>query len=406
MKSYTEKIVYIVVFVLVSAVVGCQVFMMMNSSHDTEEAVLYTVSDSISFKGIFVRDETPIYYNGEGVVNYLVKDGEKAAKNSVVAEIYDTYDQIEYRNTIDNLKAELSELVRAQSHGTTDYAQPGFISDQIDEKYRSLLLAAANGDYSEFNELKSDMRTLMNIYNISVNAETDYKELEDQLNSEITSSSEKLTPPIGSVKVSKTGYFVSSLDGYESALTSGTIGELTAEDINQIISNPQVFEPINGTIPIGKIFEIYKWQMIGVINTKNQFITENTYSMSISSSSKDYSVYIESMQPTGNADEYIIILSCDEMDEALVKNRVERVEIDFGDYTGLKVPRDAIRFLDGEKGVYVMQGQTVKFKKISVIYEGDDFVLSENTSDPEYLNLYNEILLEPIDNELNNQRLN
>lgn len=406
MKSYTEKIVYIVVFVLVSAVVGCQVFMMMNSSHDTEEAVLYTVSDSISFKGIFVRDETPIYYNGEGVVNYLVKDGEKAAKNSVVAEIYDTYDQIEYRNTIDNLKAELSELVRAQSHGTTDYAQPGFISDQIDEKYRSLLLAAANGDYSEFNELKSDMRTLMNIYNISVNAETDYKELEDQLNSEITSSSEKLTPPIGSVKVSKTGYFVSSLDGYESALTSGTIGELTAEDINQIISNPQVFEPINGTIPIGKIFEIYKWQMIGVINTKNQFITENTYSMSISSSSKDYSVYIESMQPTGNADEYIIILSCDEMDEALVKNRVERVEIDFGDYTGLKVPRDAIRFLDGEKGVYVMQGQTVKFKKISVVYEGDDFVLSENTSDPEYLNLYNEILLEPIDNELNNQRLN
>ena len=406
MKSYTEKIVYIVVFVLVSAVVGCQVFMMMNSSHDTEEAVLYTVSDSISFKGIFVRDETPIYYNGEGVVNYLVKDGEKAAKNSVVAEIYDTYDQIEYRNTIDNLKAELSELVRAQSHGTTDYAQPGFISDQIDEKYRSLLLAAANGDYSEFNELKSDMRTLMNIYNISVNAETDYKELEDQLNSEITSSSEKLTPPIGSVKVSKTGYFVSSLDGYESALTSGTIGELTAEDINQVISNPQVFEPINGTIPIGKIFEIYKWQMIGVINTKNQFITENTYSMSISSSSKDYSVYIESMQPTGNADEYIIILSCDEMDEALVKNRVERVEIDFGDYTGLKVPRDAIRFLDGEKGVYVMQGQTVKFKKISVIYEGDDFVLSENTSDPEYLNLYNEILLEPIDNELNNQRLN
>ena len=406
MKSYTEKIVYIVVFVLVSAVVGCQVFMMMNSSHDTEEAVLYTVSDSISFKGIFVRDETPIYYNGEGVVNYLVKDGEKAAKNSVVAEIYDTYDQIEYRNTIDNLKAELSELVRAQSHGTTDYAQPGFISDQIDEKYRSLLLAAANGDYSEFNELKSDMRTLMNIYNISVNAETDYKELEDQLNSEITSSSEKLTPPIGSVKVSKTGYFVSSLDGYESALTSGTIGELTAEDINQIISNPQVFEPINGTIPIGKIFEIYKWQMIGVINTKNQFITENTYSMSISSSSKDYSVYIESMQPTGNADEYIIILSCDEMDEALVKNRVERVEIDFGDYTGLKVPRDAIRFLDGEKGVYVMQGQTVKFKKISVIYEGDDFVLSENTSDPEYLNLYNEILLEPLANVLNNQRLN
>ena len=117
-------------------------------------------------------------------------------------------------------------------------------------------------------------------------------------------------------------------------------------------------------------------------------------------------MYIESKQPTGNADEYIIILSCDEMDEALVKNRVERVEIDFGDYTGLKVPRDAIRFLDGEKGVYVMQGQTVKFKKISVIYEGDDFVLSENTSDPEYLNLYNEILLEPIDNELNNQRLN
>jgi len=34
---------------------------------------------------------------------------------------------------------------------------------------------------------------------------------------------------------------------------------------------------------------------------------------------------------------------------------------------------------------------------INVIYEGDDYVISTNTSNDEYLNLYDKVLLEPLE---------
>lgn len=45
-------------------------------------------------------------------------------------------------------------------------------------------------------------------------------------------------------------------------------------------------------------------------------------------------------------------------------------------YTGLRVSKEAIRFENSEKGVYVLVGQTLKFKPIEdqIIYEEDDFV--------------------------------
>ena len=44
-------------------------------------------------------------------------------------------------------------------------------------------------------------------------------------------------------------------------------------------------------------------------------------------------------------------------------------------------------------------GKDVTFKKINVIYEGDDNVLSENTSNEDYLLLYDQILLEVVSDE-------
>ena len=66
----------------------------------------------------------------------------------------------------------------------------------------------------------------------------------------------------------------------------------------------------------------------------------------------------------------VVVLSCDRLDEALVESRVQSAELIFDEYQGLKVPRSAIRFQGDQKGVYVILGKDVTFKKINVIYEG------------------------------------
>ena len=45
-----------------------------------------------------------------------------------------------------------------------------------------------------------------------------------------------------------------------------------------------------------------------------------------------------------------------------------------------------------------MKGEQVEFKKIDVIYEGSDYVLSKlHENDPDYLTLYDDIILEGVD---------
>ncbi|MDE5916852.1 MAG: hypothetical protein K2G62_01840, partial [Oscillospiraceae bacterium] len=84
-------------------------------------------------------------------------------------------------------------------------------------------------------------------------------------------------------------------------------------------------------------------------------------------------------------------------------------------YEGIKIPRKAIRFDDvketvtdektGEeksvtvncKGVYVKVGEQIVFKKIDVIYEGDRFVLSSLNAGNGYAALYDDIVVEGVD---------
>ena len=86
-----------------------------------------------------------------------------------------------------------------------------------------------------------------------------------------------------------------------------------------------------------------------------------------------------------------------------------------GEYDGIKVPRSAIRFRDIEesttnvltgevtttmvnyRGVYVLDGEEVVFRKLDVIYEGDDYVLSAVNQSGGYLLLYDSIIVEGID---------
>ena len=51
------------------------------------------------------------------------------------------------------------------------------------------------------------------------------------------------------------------------------------------------------------------------------------------------------------------------------------------------------------KGVYIRKGEQVLFKKIDVRFEGNDYVLSKVHPESEYLQLYDDIMLEGVDKD-------
>lgn len=390
MNSVTVKIIAFFVSLFIIITVASQIYFSLNNKHKTEQAIFYTVSDSISFKGIFVRNETLIPKNSDGILNYTNPDGSKLAANSIVAQVFSDEAQIETLKKIKATTDELTLLKRVVNPGTLSAAQPEFISKQIDEKYLQVSNYIEHNNLQKANDTKSELLVLMNIYNVVTNSE-DKAVISDrvnQLTSQLNSLNANYPKPLSTISTEKAGYFVSYVDGYENKLNFNSIKTLTADDINKIISE----QITKDTSSVGKIFDSYSWKLVGIINSPSRLKQDTYVNLKVQSEQELIPVYIESVTPVDGNNNYKIILSCDRMNFNLVQNRVEKVSIVQNEYSGIKVPRSAINFRDDTRGVYVSLGQNVVFKKLDVVYEGDDFVLSKNTSDLNYINLNDQIL--------------
>ena len=63
-----------------------------------------------------------------------------------------------------------------------------------------------------------------------------------------------------------------------------------------------------------------------------------------------------------------------------------------------KISNSAIRTVDGEKGVYIVRGNLMGFRKIHVLYSTDTFSIVDNPKDSsEYIKLYDNVVTEGVD---------
>lgn len=394
MNSITVKVLGVALSVFILIMVGSQIAFKINDSHDTEEAVLYTVNENITFKGMFIRDEKVIKYNNAtgGVVNYLYEDGSKISEESDIAKVYSNQDQIYYRNRLSRLKKVLSDLRRAQSPGTTNYVQAETLRSKIEGYYLNVTNLIHEKNYSSLTSESDDLLYTMNIYNIVTGNEDNFKSAIKQIKSEINELKLKIEDPLDSIKSNGSGYFVKSVDGYESSVSYDDLENMSTDELKKLFDK----EPVAPENAVGKLMKNYQWKFMGIIKNTNKFLINDGLSIRFNSSNKVYDVTVDSIKSIDGTDTSIVILSCNELDETVLENRFDNAELIFDEYTGVKVPREAIRFQGQQKGTYVMLGQQIIFKKIDVIYEGDDYVLSKNTSDDNYLLLYDQILLEGV----------
>lgn len=393
MKSLTTKILAGVLSLLLFTTIGSQIFYLINDKHDTEKAVLFNINEDIAFDGIVIRDEEVIEYNGDGVLDYQYEDGSKISVGSTIANVYSDENDIIEQKRIVKLSDEISILNRAQNPGTINYVQPDTLQTKIENEYKQILSCTLKNDYSSLRDAKNNLSVVINIYDImtgsSKNFEDQISSLEDQIESlKLTSQT------IDSIKAEKTGYFISYADGYENVLTTENAVNMDEDDINKIINNDIKIEKN----VVGKIFDDYSCKIVGILTKDKRIVEGETLNMMLSASNQIYKVEVDSVKQAEDNDKVIVVFTCDRLDKALVNSRVQAAKIIFDEYQGLKVPRKAIRFQGEDKGVYVILGQKITFKKIDVIYENekDDFVISKNTSEEDYLLLYDQILLEEV----------
>ena len=54
----------------------------------TDSAVFYTANNGFKITGVIIRNEILVENNNSGVLHFMIDDGERVAKNGVVANIY------------------------------------------------------------------------------------------------------------------------------------------------------------------------------------------------------------------------------------------------------------------------------------------------------------------------------
>jgi hypothetical protein len=78
----------------------------------------------------------------------------------------------------------------------------------------------------------------------------------------------------------------------------------------------------------------------------------------------------------------LVVLKCTDMDAKYLSARRESIQLVLNTYTGIPVPREALRQLEGKWGVYCMDGSVAKFKPVTWIYQTEEYYLVPSAARP------------------------
>lgn len=390
----TTRIVVILLILFLLTMVTSQVYMHFSNPFKTETAIPYSTSTSITFKGVCVRNETLIPYNGNGIINYIHPDGSKLAKNSVLAQVFKTEHDISIKNEIDRLNDQISILKEAQNFVGTDNSQLEAFTNQITEIMAIIQDCIRKGDYARAQEMKKTYLNLLSKKQIVQGKYTDYSDKIEQLEARVLTLKSKISAAADELSVDSTGYFVSVVDGYENELSVDMIKSITASQIQEIIKNP--VKTVTGSY-LGKMIDGYEWRFVAVLDSTETKVLFNgaTVKMFVGSQAGEITAVVENVLRLDDG-KSVFTFRCDRLREDFVQSRVLQFRLILEDFKGIRIPAQALRFdEENNPGVFIKYGDQILFKKVNIIKAEQDFILLENTTTTAgYISMYDTVVVE------------
>lgn len=409
MNTRTAKLLLAILIAFMSLTIINVMVHLFKNDYITETAVAVSTSNSIVFKGVYIRDEEVMTYGKNGVISYAVEDGGRLSTGETAAYVYNDEKQIRINDRIAEIDSEIAVLKKIQNPGTQEVAQPAYLASLIEEAYKNIINDKETGNLDRLRTEKEELLIYLStmqyvtqeVYNFSDNIAS----LEAERHN-LESQQEKAADTI---KVPYSAYFVSFSDGYENILNFSKAETLTPSEIRSVTDyNEENANPSS----IGKLIKGYRWKIIGIIEDSKGFFKEgNSIKLYFPSSDNTLEAVIESVRNGDNDTEKIITILCTDMSYDFVQHRVETIEIQDDEYKGIRIPREAIYVKEeeveetdevtGEKrkvkksvhGAYIKHGEKVIFKKIDPIFQGEDFVVSRVNTDKEYVQLYDDTII-------------
>ena len=385
-----------------------------NDNIVTETAYHAKAYDIVESRCVIVRDEEYLQASSDGVLVFDVDDGGKVTADGVIATAYASQDDVSAVKQKEDLNAQIAYLESLNSVNSAANIGIDTINGQINDRLESVLNAVNRQEYDDLDSREENLLTSILRKQILTGEQGN---IEEKINA-LKAQRDAITAgtPIGTVKAGSAGYFVSKVDGYETAFDVTKLDEVTVDDVNN--ASAADIDPDHYT---GKIIKGVNWYLLCPVSADEATSLSHTDSeIKIrlpSAIDGDIPAKILCVNTFGDSDKAVAVLQCNYMNDAISKLRRENVEIIVNEYDGLKISKSALHDDDitytvtddkgndteataRVQGVYVEYGAELVFKQVVIEYSGDDYIIcNEEPGDGALLDgttvsLYDKVVIE------------
>lgn len=383
----------IVVLLLLAAVViylSVSAWQSVRDPFATALTYSYTVDDSMEATGFLVRQEQ-VLAGGGGVVEVLPQEGEKISRGGTVALLYQDNSGLERKEQLELEKEQLEYALTRLDQGGGDSSQ---LSQQVLKAIVALRSCVASGDLTGLESRSMDLKSLIYKREYAFgDAEgenaADLQAALDSVNSQINALAAQAAQNTQRVTASQSGIFSGYVDGYESLLTPDMLADITPGQLDQLAAQ----RPTADGTAVGKLITNSTWYFVCALDQADAERLVEGRSVTVRFS-RDWSGELDmTVERIGDVENgrSAVVFSTDKFLSDTTLLRRQTVELVFDSTTGIRVPKQALRVdqqtvTDEETGtesqasvpgVYTLVGEQAEFKPVTVLYEGDSFVLVE-----------------------------
>lgn len=357
----------------------------------TETAVFSDMSDGLNITGVIIRNETLVSAGDSGVLHFIIGDGNRVAKDGVIANIYDSESASIILERIDSVNGKIADIEEMLSYNNLEAADLDMINAKVHQNLNNLIICGGNGNYDAFSDKSDELLSAYNRRQAAMGETADFSAQLTALKAEKDQLAASLPAAKGTLRAEKSGYFVSKADGYETVLTCENPESITPEYLNGIKAETVTKNTV------GKIVSDYEWYIAAEVSVNESLNFKEGDALTIYTSVKSYPklpVTVKKINISESSGGAVVLFACNDMNSELASMRTGPMTVVKKEYSGLKVPTSARRVVDSKLGVYVLTGMQVKFVEVKVLFtDGDYMICEKQTSDGNVLRLYDEVIV-------------
>lgn len=340
----------------------------------TQEITDYTLLDAEVY---LFRDEQIVTGDATAPVYYPFRDGERVPRDATYA--------ISYRKPgataaeADALQAELDSIA-AQIALLEDSKKAGSLitsltqsQASVTQSYYRVLESIAAGSYASAGVESQTLLSHISTYGMLMGPEKT-----DEMISSLKGYRQSRLDAWGGTPVSYVSThstnFVHGCDGYESVFDYSRVMDMTASDFFAMTQT----SPASTAGTVGKMINSHTWYAAMPMDEDNaaRFTVGEAYTFSfIDNDGIELSLTLERKLQGEGKGEGVLVFSCDRTPGGFDFLRTQRVRSVVEQVTGYRVPMEALREHNGEKGVFILADSSVEFRRVTLVREGSGYYI-------------------------------